>query len=76
MKLPSKWVILDVSWGEKRKHLYCPDNESVDFFKSYAEAKAEVQKQIQNGAKMMAVCEIKHLFEAQAVEMTDLVETH
>ncbi len=72
MALPSKWVVLDASLGEEKKHLYCPDGESVEFFGTNAEALEGARKAIEEGAKMVAVCEIKHVFQAKAIEFREV----
>ena len=72
MTLPSKWAIFDIAWGEERKHLCCPDTESLEFYATEREAREAAQSEIEGGAKMVAVLEIKALFAAKAVEYEEL----
>jgi hypothetical protein len=66
--LPSKWATVDAAWGEGRKHLYSPDAASFEFHATEAEERASAEKDIREGAKMVAVLEVKTVFIAKAVE--------
>jgi hypothetical protein len=66
-ELPSKWAICDAAWGEGKKHLYCPDHESLEFFATEGEAQKEADLAIQEGSKMVMVLEVKSLFLAKSV---------
>ena len=70
--LPSKWAVCDAAWGEGKKHLYCPDRESLEFYSSQDEALAEAETAIQEGSKMVMVMEIKSLFVAKPIAYDEL----
>ncbi|HEY1980705.1 MAG TPA: hypothetical protein VGH13_11510 [Xanthobacteraceae bacterium] len=71
-KLPSTWATCDAEWGEKRKHLYCPNRDSLTFYPTEAEARASAAHEISNGHKMVLVMEIKSCLVAKPIEFDDV----
>lgn len=65
--LPTKWAVCDASWGAGKKHLYCPEHESLQFYKTEREAYTAADSYIQEGSKMVMVLEIKQLLVAQSI---------
>lgn len=70
--LPYEWITIDVAWGEGKKHLYCPDTESIKFYEDYAAAEAGAHKNIEEGSRMVGICHITKLFKAKAVEIEEI----
>ncbi len=67
MTNPTKFATIEVAWGAQKAHLYHSESNMADieFHKTEDEARKRVASLIQkDGAKMVAVIEIKDLFEA------------
>jgi len=67
MTLPTRWAICEGDWGEKKKHLYCPDSASLTFYPTESEAREAAGIEIQSGTKMVLVMEIKTVLVARPV---------
>lgn len=70
--IPTKWMTIDVAWGEQRKHLYTPDEKSLKYHHTERQARDYAGEEIQRGSTMVAVMEIKTVFTAKAVEYDEL----
>lgn len=68
MTIPTKWAVCQISWGEKRKHIWCSNNNSLKFFATRAEAEKEARSLIETYSEMAVVMEITDAFERR-VEM-------
>ena len=69
MGLPTKYAIVDIAWGEHKKHLHCPDCESLVFYPTEAAAMEALRDEIAGGSRMMALLKIERVFKLRAVEL-------
>lgn len=67
MGIPTKWATIEVGWGSDKAHLYSTsDMVEIEYHKTEEAARKKVATLIRDGeAKMVAIMEIKSIFEAE-----------
>lgn len=64
MAVPTKWAVVEVRWGEGKKHLYCPDRESFRFYREHDEALNAARTAIEDDDMgMVAILKVTSVFE-------------
>jgi hypothetical protein len=73
-EIPTKWAIVECSWGTGRLHIYSLEKWEIGYYKTESEAREAAKQMIQAGeAKMMAVMEVKALLVPKPVDFTEMV---
>lgn len=62
MSIPTKWAACQVSWGEKNKHIWCSNGNSMKFFATRAEAEKEARSMVGNYSDLVVVMEVTDAF--------------
>lgn len=62
---PSKWATVEIAFGEKRRHFYCPDEHSLSFHRTEGDARAAASHEIDSGTKMIAILRIDTVLTAR-----------
>jgi len=69
---PSEWATCDIKYGNGTKPLYCPDSESLTFYKSYDLAIEAACKDVTENGGSMAVMHVTKIVSVKAVEIQEL----
>lgn len=73
-EIPTKWAIVEIGWGEGRKHIYSMRDWEIGYYRSEEEARANAKDLISQGeAKMMAILEVKTILVPKPVEFTETI---
>lgn len=72
--IPTKWAVVEVDWGEGRKHIYSLDKWEIAYYPTEEDARSAAKGMISTGeAKMMAVLEVKTILVPKPVEFTETI---
>lgn len=73
-EIPTKWAVIEVGWGEGRKHIYSLEKWEISYHGTEDAAREAAKEMIRTGeSTMMAVMEVKTILVPKPVEFTETV---